>query len=353
LSGPQATDYELLDVLSAFLIAGLLGASDGGIVDEAIKQIGEALLQQMGADQASRARRVEEWKRIAATGAPAEKAIAQRALRIEQGDAPPEAQFREWIAVLRDVAPLARGRFADEKAVANAFAVISQTAVNLGQDAAPLRREAVARARELVLHYPKESRAHAALAFALMLEDDATGGPSSDAVLAELKRCAEGDPGGWCRKKYQRIAAAREQPRCAGTALRRPLTLTAASSFQPGGARAETVQAWDGTKLALESKPSFVSKDFLSIELGEEGGLQMSIADPHRLEAETRRIQALPGGSMVLKFGDDVLLVARVVEAIPNGRIQWRAGAGKPSPTLDELCVEVEHPKLAPELRLQ
>jgi hypothetical protein len=338
-------------LISTFLIVGVLSASDGGAVEDVLKQIGEALFKRLGADDSTRAQRLDAWKRMAATGSPAERSVSERALRLEQSKAPPEELFHEWTDLLRDVAKLARGKFTEEKAVVDAFAVLSQTALNIGEDPVPLRHEALTRARELVQRYPKEARAHASLAFALILEEDLAGS-TSDAVLAELKRCVELDPNAWCRKKFVQIAAERERPRCSGSALIRPLTLTAAS--EPVGREPPPVEvdSWGGQKLALEEKPAFVSKDFVSIAVNDQGGLSLMMADPRRLEAETRRIQALPSGSMVLKLGDEVLLVARVVEAIPNGRVDVRQGSNKPAFRLEQLCRTVEHPQLPPDLQL-
>lgn len=197
--------------------------------------------------------------------------------------------------------------------------------------------------RDFAARYPKESLAHGWLAFVLAEER-----ADAKLILGALKRCVDLNPHAKCAQTYADTAAEYQRPRCTGAALIKPLTASAARE-KPGAPLAA-----NGRTYAVDPEPFLRSTDFTEVTVDDDGNLSLatSPAATTRLADETGAL-IKTGSSVVLKLGDDVLLVAQLRERITTGQLRVTRGQGKPAFELEKLCRSVERPQVPAELKLR
>jgi hypothetical protein len=259
-----------------------------------------------------------------------ERQLAVRLKQLIQQDEFSDKQVIEFSKIVRDFTKLARGRLTEELAAGSLMLSLAPLAKNVGLDPEPARREAVAFASDLASRYPAEGRAHGVLASASIAAN-----ADSEIILTELKRCSELDKKSWCADTYARALSDRNRPMCRGTMLTK--SLTAIGAEEESAHQVGPTIVYNEQKYTLEAKPFLSSEDFASIAVDPDGNLVLEVnaAAKKRLEQETKRLLRK---TVVLRFGEEILLAASLMEPIANGQIFVRRGNSQPPFSLDALC---------------
>lgn len=139
-----------------------------------------------------------------------------------------------------------------------------------------------------------------------------------------------------CANQYTKLLAEQSRPRCTGASLRKQLTASGAHDASAQG-KGATLFA-NGQQYIVEAEPFLHTEDFASVSVDDDGGLALEVTPvaKARLEKGTRRL--VGSGSVMLRLGEDVLLVARVMEPISEGRVRVSQGKGKPPFKIEALC---------------
>ena len=318
----------MLGLLAALLVAANV---DAGTPRFDVKKALEAVFRsQNEASQQQKNEQVAALEKAAASASGDERALLNRMIVLMKKDQQIEKAVPELAEIVRALAKLTRGDFEGEMATAGAFYALPMLARTAGLDPEPLRVEALAFIRDVVARYASQARAHGLLGSAL-LETKA----DPKLALVEFKRCSELDPKAWCANQYTKLLAEQSRPRCTGASLRKPLTASGAHEA-PTQVKGATVSA-NGQQYTVEAEPFLHTEDFASVSVDDDGGLALEVTPvaKARLEKETRRL--VGSGSVMFRMGEEVLLVAHVMEPISEGRVRVSQGKGKPF-KIEALC---------------
>jgi hypothetical protein len=305
----------------------------------------ELMAQQRAANPAPQLpdRWQEHMTELIAKSSGRERELLERMLVIaRQPDAQePRKAMLEVIGILRELAGMYPDDLEINVRLVSSLAMLVQVGPSMGIDVAPLIADLGERGPALTARFPKEARAHASAAVALLATeaDELT-------VLRELVACLALDPAHeYCRTTAHQVRRSYTTPRCDGASVRQALKAVLATKSGKGPA-----VTWPGALDTYHLGDTLLTAgDIASVSGNPDDDVllvTLTAAGRQKLTTASRAMEHTFDGALVLYDGDKLLYGAAVQSRIDGGKLNLvEVGS------IDVLCSQVTRRELPAELR--